>query len=316
MSTRPNRRTLVLAATTLAAATALTGCGLSGDPLQGGGGSGGEACSTDLPKAGPVKIGSADFPESGLIAELYAGALRAKGVNASTTDPIGAREAYLQALTDGSVQVVPEYTNSLLNYLQPDAKVKGAPQIAAALRTAVPCSQLVLNPSAAEDSNALVVTKQTAQKWNLKTISDLAEHAGEVTIAAPPEFRTREQGLPGLKSQYELTPKSFRPIGNTATLAATLKNGQATAANIFSTDPSITTNGFVVLKDDKQLFGSDNVVPLVARGSATPELQVTLNSVSAKLTTDGLAELLKKVVVDKADPKQVASTWLRQQKLA
>lgn len=312
MTTRPTRRAALAAG---ACAVLLTGCGLSGDPLEAGGG-GGQACSTEQPKAGPIKVGAADFPEWQLIAELYAGALKAKGINASTTDPIGAREAYLQALGDGSVQVVPEYTNSLLNFLQPDTKVKGTEQIYAALRTAVPCSQIVGAKSTAEDSNAMVVTKETAQKWNLKTVSDLAKRANEVTIAAPPEFRTREQGLVGLKSTYNLTPKAFRPISNTATLAAALKNGQATAANIFSTDPSITTNGFVVLRDDKQLFGSDNVVPLIARSSATPTVQVTLDQVSAKLTTASLAQMLKQVVVDKRDAATVAQTWLKQNKLA
>lgn len=311
-SSRPHRprvpRRVALAAGAMV--PLLAACGLSGDPLDSAGG-GDQACSTEAPKAGPVKVGSADFPESGLIAELYAGALRSRGVDASTTDPIGAREAYLQALKDGSVQVVPEYTNSLLNYLDSDTKVKTPDAIHAALTTTVPCSQLVLQKSAAEDSNALVVTRGTAKKWNLKTVSDLAKHADEVTIAAPPEFRTREQGLVGLKSVYRMEPKSFRPIGNATTLAATLKNGQATAANIFSTDPSITTNKFVVLKDDKRLFGSDNVVPLVARSSATPTVQTTLNDLSSRLTTRQLAGMLKQVVVDKKSATTVARTWLK-----
>ncbi|WP_018157831.1 ABC transporter substrate-binding protein [Demetria terragena] len=312
MTSRPSRRVALTAAGLI---TLLTGCGLSGESLDSGGG-GAQACSTEAPQSGPIKVGSADFPESGLIAEIYAGALKAKGIDATTTDPIGAREAYLQALQDGSVQVVPEYTNSLLNYLDPKAKVKGAEEIHAALQTTVPCSQLVLQKSAAEDSNALVVSQPTAKKWNLKTVSDLAKRANEVSIAASPEFRTRQQGLVGLKSVYNLEPKSFRAIGNAATLAASLKNGQVTAANIYSTDPSITTNKFVVLKDDKQLFGSDNVVPLVARSSATPQVQTTLNAVSAKLTTPELARMLKEVVVDKKSPAKVAEAWLSKNALS
>lgn len=312
MTSRPTRRAALTAAGLVAM---LTGCGLSGDSLESGGG-GGEACSTEAPKSGPIKVGAADFPESGLIAEIYAGALRAKDLDATTTDPIGAREAYLQALQDGSVQVMPEYTNSLLTYLNPEVEADGPDEVHAALQTTVPCSQLVLDKSEAEDSDALVVTDATAKKWDLKTISDLAEHDAEVTVAGPPEFRTRERGLVGLKSEYDLEPKSFRAIGNAATLAASLKSGQATAANIFSTDPSITTNNFVVLEDDKQLFGSDNVVPLVARGSATPTVQTTLNAVSAKLSTDELAEMLKQVVVDKKSPAKVAKTWLTREKLA
>lgn len=303
------RRTTTIVAALAAGAVSLTGCGLSGDALQSGGG--GSCSSATTPKAGPIKIGSANFPESSLIAQIYAGALQAKGVNATTTDPIGAREAYLKALSDGSVQLVPEYTNSLLTFLNKDAKAKGPEEIYAALLTSIPCDELVLQKSAAEDSNAMVVSKKVANQWHLKTISDLAKHANEVTIAAPAEFRTREQGLLGLKSTYDLTPKAFRPLGNPQAIATALNNGQAQAANIFSTDPSIATNGFVVLKDNKQLFGSDNVVPLIAKKAATPKVQVTLNAVSAKLTTSNLAQMVKQVVVDKKDPKAVAAAFLK-----
>lgn len=312
MTPSVRRRTAVAAA--VVAAMTLSGCGLSGDALDTGSGAG--DCKVEKPKAGAVKIGSANFPESGLLAEIYAGALKAKGINASTTDPIGAREAYLKALEDGSVQIVPEYTGSLLTFLDKTAKEKRPDEVYAGLRTAVPCNQIVLEPSEAEDSNAMVVTKQTAQKWNLKTISDLAKHANEVTIAAPSEFQGREQGLLGLKSTYNLTPKGFRPLGATAAIADALKNNQAQAANIFSTDPSIKANDFVVLKDDKMLFGSDQVVPLVARQSATPKLQVTLNAVSRTLTTDKLAEMVKQVVVDKKSAKSVAQSFLQSEGLA
>lgn len=309
---RPSRRAALAAA--LALSVSLTGCGLSGNALDSG--SGGGDCKTDKPKAGAVKIGSANFPESGLLAEIYAGALRAKGINATTTDPIGAREAYLKALGDGSVQVVPEYTGSLLTFLDKEAKEKDPGEVYAALLTTIPCSQIALQPSAAEDSNAMVVTRATANKWGLKTVSDLAEHANEIVIAAPPEFAGRDQGLLGLKSTYNLTPKSFRPLGATAAIVDALKNNQAQAANIFTTDPSIKANDFVALQDDKKLFGSDQVVPLVARPAATPQLQVTLNAVSAKLTTDKLAEMVKQVVVDKKDATQVAKNFLQESGLA
>ncbi|AKU18318.1 ABC transporter substrate-binding protein [Luteipulveratus mongoliensis] len=307
------RRTTSFVAALGVSVLALSGCGLSGDALESGGGGN---CDDAKPKDGPIKIGSADFPESSLIAEVYAGALKAKGVQVSTTDPIGAREAYLKALSDGSVQIVPEYTNSLLTFLDKDAKAKGPDEIYAALLTTIPCDELALQKSAAEDSNAMVVPKSVADKWQLKTISDLAKHANEVTIAAPAEFRTREQGLLGLKSTYNLTPKSFRPLGNPQAISTALKNGQAQAANIFSTDPSITTNGFVVLKDDKALFGSDNVIPLIAKKAATPKVQVALNAVSAKLTTTNLAQMLKEVVVDKKSAKTVAAAFLKANGLA
>lgn len=310
MTTRTFRRRAALSA---ALVLSLSGCGLSGDALDSG--SGGGDCKVEKPKEAPVKVGSADFPESSLIAEVYAGALQAKGIRASTTDPIGAREAYLKALEDGSVQVVPEYTGSLLTFVDENSKEKDPQEVYAALLTSLPCSQLALQPSRAEDSNEMVVTKATADKWQLKTISDLAKHANEITIAAPSEFQGREQGLLGLKRTYNLTPKSFRPLASAAVVEA-LKNNQAQAGNIFSTDPSIKVNNFVVLQDDKKLFGADQVVPLVAKSAATPKMQVALNAVSAKLTTDKLAEMLKQVVVDKKSAKAVAKTFLQAEGLA
>ncbi len=308
------RRTLLSAALAVTLSGSLAGCGLNSDPLNNA--SGGGKCSTDKPKTGHVTIGSANFPESGLLAELYAGTLRAQGVKVSTTDPIGAREAYLKALDDGSVQIVPEYTGSLLSYLDKTATQKLPDAVYAALLTTIPSSQLVLQPSQAQDSNSLVVTRKTAQKWNLKTISDLAKHSSEVTIAAPSEFQGREQGLPGLKATYHLVPKSFRALSATTAIASALKNNQAQAANIFSTDPAIKANDFVVLQDDKHVFGSDQVVPLIARSAATPKVQVALNKLSAKLTTDELAEMVKQVVVDKKDAKSVANTFLKAKGLA
>ena len=156
----------------------------------------------------------------------------------------------------------PEYTGSLLNYYDKNAKVVQPDEVYAALQKAVPQGLTVLDKSAAEDKNSLAVTKETANQWSLKAIPDLAAHQADLTIGAPPEFKTRQQGLVGLKSVYNIVPKEFRPLQSQATVEA-LKNGQVKAANIFSTDPSIAANGFVVLEDPQSLFGSDNVVPLV-----------------------------------------------------
>ena len=145
-------------------------------------------------------------------------------------------------------------------------------------------------------------------QWSLKAIPDLAAHQADLTLGAPPEFKTRQQGLVGLKSVYNITPKEFRPLQSQATVEA-LKNGQVKAANIFSTDPSIAANGFVVLEDPKSLFGSDNVVPLV-RTEKADSVKAALNAVSAKLDTTSLADMVKQVVVDKKDASAVAKTWL------
>ncbi|MER7072638.1 ABC transporter substrate-binding protein [Terrabacter sp. NPDC000476] len=300
----------------LAAAVPLAACGGGSDPLApatgaGGGSTGG---STGGSAAGSVKIGSADFPESALLGEIYAQALEAKGSTVARQFNIGSRETYLKAISGGEVDVLPEYTGSLLTYYDKASTVTQPDEVYAALQKAVPQGLTVLDKSVAEDKDSIAVTKETASQWSLKAIPDLAAHQSELTLGAPPEFKTRQRGLVGLKSVYNVVPSQFRPLQSQATVEA-LKNGQIKAANIFTTDPSIAANGFVVLDDPQSLFGSDNVVPLV-RSDKADALKATLNAVSAKLDTTSLADMVKQVVVDKKDASEVAKTWLASSGLA
>ena len=292
----------------LAAVVPLAACGGGSDPLAPATSPAAGSTGGSTGAAGSVKIGSADFPEAALLGEIYAQALEAQGRSVTRQFNIGSRETYLKAITGGEVDVLPEYTGSLLNYYDKNAKVVQPDEVYAALQKAVPQGLTVLDKSTAEDKNSLAVTKETANAWSLKAIPDLAAHQADLTIGAPPEFKTRQQGLVGLKSVYNITPKEFRPLQSQATVEA-LKNGQVKAANIFSTDPSIVANGFVVLEDPQSLFGSDNVVPLV-RSDKADSVKGVLNSVSAKLDTMSLADMVKQVVVDKRDASTVAKKWL------
>ncbi|MEO7753357.1 MAG: ABC transporter substrate-binding protein [Terracoccus sp.] len=302
-------RTRTLAAgMLLAAIVPLAACGGGGDPLTPSNDAAATGASTGAAASGSVRVGSADFPEAALLGEVYAQALEAKGMTVQRQFNIGSRETYLKAITGSEVDVIPEYTGSLLNFFDKNAKVTKPDEVYTALQAAVPSGLTVLDKSAAEDKNSMAVSKDTAAEWNLKAIPDLAAHQAELTIAAPPEFKTRQQGLVGLKSVYNIVPKQFRPLQSQASVEA-LKNGQVKAANIFSTDPSIAENGFVVLDDPESLFGSDNVVPLV-RADKADMVKGALNAVSAKLDTSALADMVKQVVVDKKDASAVAKTWL------
>ncbi len=294
-----------VAAIATAAALALTACGAGSNPTS----SGSTGSATGAAGSTSIVVGAADFSESQVLAEIYAQALTAKGVPATTRPNIGSREIYLKALSDKSVDIVPEYTGSLLSYLKKDATAKASDEVYAALQAALPADLQVLAKSAAEDKNSIVVTKDTAAKWSLTQIGDLVAHQAEVVVAAPPEFQQRQQGLLGLKSDYGFEPKDFRPLKGKAIVDA-LINGQAQAANIFSTDPSISANGFVTLADPKLLFGSDNVVPLVRKDKVNATVQATLDAVSSKLDTPTLTNLVKGVDVDKKDAKVVAKEWL------
>lgn len=303
------KRTIILTAATAVAALALAACGGGSDPTKPADGATGASGSTT------ITVGSADFSESQVLGEIYAGALKAKGIDVKTRPNIGSREVYLKALQDKSVDIVPEYTGSLLAYLKGTAANNEPDTVYAAVAKVLPPELVALDKSAAEDKNSLAVTKETATKWNLTSIADLKAHEGEMTIAAPPEFQTRTQGLPGLKATYDITPKSFQPLKGKAIVDAML-NGQAQVGLIFSTEPSLLINNFVTLKDPKLQFGSDNVVPLVRKDRVNDTITKALNAVSAKLDTAALTDLVKQVDVDKKDASAVAKDFLTKNGLA
>jgi osmoprotectant transport system substrate-binding protein len=298
------KRRTMLAAVAAASVVGLTACGGGSDPL-----------ASDSPAAtaggagGPIVVGGANFSESTLLAEIYAGALRAKGVDASTKPNIGSREVYLRALEDNSIQVFPEYTGALALFYDKTYAGTDPDEVYAKAKEVVPPTLAVLEKSAAEDNDSMVVTKETAAAKGLKTVEDLAKVAGGFTLTAPPEFAERPQGVPGLKKTYGLTFGSFRPLTGQGIVQA-LKNGQADVANIFSTDPAIAANGFVALEDTKKLFGSQNIVPLV-RADKADQVKAALDAVSAKLTTEAIAGMLKQTDIDKKDPKAVAGEFLK-----
>src|SRR3954453_14456118 len=228
----------------LAALTVLitAACG-SSNPLGGG------EISGDLKS---IKVGSADFTESKIIAELYAQALEANGFTATRQFGIGSRETYIPAVQDHSIDLIPEYTGNLLQYFDKETTATTPDAVLLGLLKALPGDLSILYPSPAEDKDTLAVTEATAQKWNLKSIEDLAKHSPEVKVGAPSEFQTRVTGLVGLKDKYglDIAPVNFVAIsdgGGPATVQA-LTGGTITAANIFSTSPSIDKNPLVVLE--------------------------------------------------------------------
>jgi osmoprotectant transport system substrate-binding protein len=298
------RTRVILASLATVAALALAACGGGdNDPLSGGNSS---AAPSDT-----IVVGSANFPESALIAHIYAGALTAKGVKVSTKLNIGSRETYIPGLQDGSIDLIPEYSGVLLQYFDKNATQVSSDEVFAALKTKVPANLTVLDQSTAEDKDSVTVTKETADKYNLKSIEDLQPVAGQLTLGGPPEWKTRQTGAPGLKAKYNVVFKDFKSLdaGGPLTINA-LKNGSIQAGDVFTTDPNIVANGWVALEDPKNLFAAQNVLPLINKAKASQQVSDALNAVSAKLTTEVLLDLDKQVITDKKDPAEVAKSFL------
>jgi len=294
---------------------ALTACGANSDPLSADTNKGGSSNSPST-----ITIGSANFAESELLGEIYAQALEAKGVQVKRQFNIGARELYLKALQDGSVDLLPEYNGALLSALAKGGAPEGVSKpddVLAALKKVLPAGTEVLDQSAAEDKDTLTVTQATASKYNLKSIDDLKPVAGQLSIGAGPEWQERYQGLKGLKSLYGVVFKTFKPLdaGGPLTVNALVK-GQIDVGNIFSTDSAISTNKLVVLADPRNLYLAENVLPLIRTQANNPTVSGALNAVSAKLTTENLTTYLAKVQVDKQDTKVVAKAFLTENGLA
>ena len=296
----------------VAAMLGLAACGGGSDPLDTDSPpestDGGTETATTGDDGEPIVVGSADFSESILMAHIYAGALNAAGINATTNTGIGSREIYLRALEDGSVDVIPEYTGAL-GFFYDDAFSETDPDaVYDAVQELLPEEFTMLARSEAEDNDSLTVTAETAQEHGLTTIADLADVAGEMTLGAPPEFQSRPQGIPGLESTYGLTFAAFQPLTGNALVQA-LVNGQIQVANIFTTDPAIVVNDLVVLEDTESLFGSQNMVPLV-RTEDADRVREVLDAVSAALTTEKVSAMLEQTDVQQRNPEDVAREFL------
>jgi osmoprotectant transport system substrate-binding protein len=299
------KKRTILSAFAVTSILALSACGGGGggDPLSGGGDSGGSSGSE-------IIIGSADFTESQLIASIYSQALQAAGVKVKEQFNIGSREVYIAALKDGSIDLVPEYSGALLSYLDPKSTAATTQAVTSELAGKVPSELSILTPSPAEDKDVVAVTKATADKYNLKKIGDLAPHAGELVLGGPPEWKTRVQGVVGLRDVYGLNFKEFVTLdaGGTLTMTA-LTNGQIQAGDLFSTDPGLVSNNLVALEDDKSLFAAENVVPVIKKAKENDTVTKTLNAVSAKLTTDDLIKMNAEAATG-TNLADIAKKWL------
>jgi len=271
------------------------------NPLSGGSGG-----------SGTVVIGSANFPENEVLAEVYALALQKAGVKVSTKLNIGSREVYYPQVEKGAITIIPEYNGTLLTVeVDKTSTAKTTSAVDADLAAKLPSSLAVLNSAPAQDSDSITVTQATAAKYKLTSIADLKSVASQFVLGGPPEFKTRTDGIAGLKATYGLTFKSFDPLDTSGpiTLSA-LTSGKVQAADVFTTTPQITTDKLVSLTDPKFNFAAQNVIPLIYKPALTSTISSTLNAVSAKLTTAALLQLDTKVITDKENYTTAAQDWL------
>jgi len=280
--------------------------------------------SPPAPPSGPavITVGSFDFPESVLLAYLYAGALSARGYPVRVLPDLGSRELVEPALITGLVQLVPEYTGSALEFVslgQAHATASVTATAVALARWMAARGIVTARPAPAQDANAIVVTATTAARYRLRTISDLAGAAPGLVFGGPPECAERQDCLPGLRRAYGVRFGGFAALdaGGPLTRQA-LESGDISVALLFTTDPAITADHLVDLADNRGLQPAENVVPVLRRATAGrygAGLLAALDAVSARLSTAALTALDAQVELNDRDPRAVAGSWLRDQGL-
>jgi osmoprotectant transport system substrate-binding protein len=304
-------RTLRIILLGVVAAVAVAACGSSSSNKT----NASSTAASAKPGAGKpaVVIGDKNFTEEYILGDLYAQALQAKGYTVKLKPNIGSSEITYKALTSGQIDMYPEYTGVIVSVIAGVTKPPHSAQDAYAAAKAYVEKHgfTLLNPTPFYDTDAMGVLKSFATKHNLKTVADLKKLGSSVVLGGAPEFATRQEGLLGLQSQYGLHPH-FKPLAIGLTYKA-LDTGQVQVSDVFTTDPQLTTGKYTVLTDPKNVFGFQNVAPIVKQSVVSaegPAFAQTINSVSALLTIPAIQKMNAAVALDQQNPATVAHQFL------
>jgi osmoprotectant transport system substrate-binding protein len=282
------------------------------------------ACSTGGSSKPTVKVGSVGFDEARIVAEAYAQVLENDGYTVNRDGiGLGDRKVLLAALESGQIDLQPEYIGSGLA-----AGYGGTPTgDPDANRTALQAildtkggGITVLDYTPAQDQNAFVVRKETADQYSLTKMSDVAAVQDKLKLGLAKDCPTNPLCAGALKDAYGIDTSGATLLDACSTpMAQALAAKTIDLGELCSTQPDIIVNGFVLLEDDKHTQPADNIAPLVrndflAKTDKTA-FEKLLNDLSAKIDTPTLADMYKQVSVDKKDIKDVVSTWLKAQGL-
>ncbi len=261
-----------------------------------------------------VTIGDKNFTEEFILGELYAQALRAKGYHVTLKGNIGSSEITYKALQSNQIQMYPEYTGVIVSVLAGNTRPPhSASQTYSEAKAYVQKHGFtLLSPTPFYDTDAMGTLKTYATKHHLTTISDLKKLGHSVKLGGAPEFATRYEGLIGLKKVYGVNP-TFKPLAIGLTYKA-LDSNQVQVADVFTTDPQLTTGKYTILSDPKNVFGFQNVAPIVKQSTLKAEGSVfgqTINEVSSLLTLNAIRKMNAAVALDQQSPAAVAASFLK-----
>ena len=260
-----------------------------------------------------VRVGSKNFTEQFVLAEIYAQALEAAGIKTEKKLNLGGTLIAQKAMEEKQIDFYPEYTGTMLLAVLKQEPMTDPKAVYDKVKDAyAKMGFVVLNQSNLNNGYVMVVRPETAQKYKLETLSDLTRVAKELKIGAGPEFRDRKDGLPGLKAKYDMV------FGEDLQMAIglryqALKNDQIQVVNGYSTDGMISALKLKRLRDDKSLWPPYYVVPVIRKEvlDANPKIGEVLNKVSSLLDESTMAQMNLQVDGEKLEPKDVARDFLK-----
>jgi glycine betaine/choline ABC-type transport system substrate-binding protein len=264
-----------------------------------------------------ITVGSKNFSEEFILAEVYAQALRAAGYNVRTRLDLGSEKVALKAVKDGQVSGYPEYTSTALGSFFNVASSQipsNATQAYSEAKADLAREGIVaFPPTPFADSNAVGSLASTARSLGLRDISDLTGKSQRLVLAGSPECRVRMDCLAGLERSYGLRFKQFKPVA-IGRRYAVLDNGDANLSILFTSDAQLASfTKYTVLRDDKRLIPPGNVIFIASKrvvNRAGPDLGATIAKVQGNLTLPVIQELNYRVDIGKQSPAVVARQYL------
>ena len=275
-----------------------------------------QVSSGDQPTDNVIRIGSKDITEQFILGELYAQLLEAQDLPIERKFNLGGTPIAQAGLIKGEIDLYPEYTGTALLTILKQPSNSNAQQVFDIVAKAYEqdFNLVWLNPAPMNNTQALVLTAETAKKYKLQTISDFVGQASNLRMIGPPEFEAREDGLPGLKSVYGDFKLKAYIATDPGLRYQTLQSGKAEVAVGFATDGEISALNLVVLEDDRELFPPYQVAPVVRQPvlETYTTIKDTLNALAPKLTDDTMRRLNYEVSGQRQEPRAVAQQFLQE----
>lgn len=269
--------------------------------------------ASDRTTATPITVGAKNFTEQYVLGQLYRQALQAKGLQVGYKENIGSTELIAKTLTSGKISIYPEYTGVMLTVTFGRKSTPKTANATYALAKSLWAKRgyTLGKQTPFQDVDAVAVLRTTATRFGLKTVGDLKK-VPNLTLAAFPEFETRQTGLVGMARVYGVKNVDFQPLSGISAYTL-LDKKQVLAAGIFSTDPQLISTKYVVLRDPSNIFGFQHVAPIVSNKviAENPNVLPTLNRVSALLTVKAMIAMNRAVAVGKKSPAVVAGAFLK-----